>query len=134
DCYLISENGWKAETYAIKDDKGKYKGWGCDLLPKDLVIQHYFAAEKEAVQQLEEHRDNFSREKEELEEEHGGDEGLLTDVMNDKGSVTKGEVNKRIKLLEAELKRKKPQPQLELALAAESEPIYNNTTEPDPDA
>jgi len=134
DCYLISENGWTVETYAIKDKKGKPKGWGCDLLPKDLVIQHYFAAEKEAIQQLEEQRDNFSREKEELEEEYGGEEGLLTEVTNDKGSITKGDVSKRIKSLKTELGSKKPKVQLEFALAAEPEPDYNNASEPDPEA
>ena len=31
--------------------------------------------------------------------EHGGDEGLLSDVINDKGNVTKGLVTKRVKEL-----------------------------------
>lgn len=131
DCYLISENGWKAETYAIKDDKGKYKGWGCDLLPKDLITAHYFATEQQAIQQLEEQKDNLSREKEELEEEHGGEEGLLSEVTNDKGSITKGDVSKRIKLLRAETKGKKKTPQLALSLAAEPETVYQNGEEED---
>ena len=34
---------------------------------------------------------------EEMKEEHGGEEGLLAEVINDKGSITKGELQKRIK-------------------------------------
>jgi type I restriction enzyme M protein len=34
---------------------------------------------------------------EDMKEEHGGEEGLLAEVINDKGSITKGELQKRIK-------------------------------------
>ena len=46
DCYLIAADDWKAETYRIieKDKKGKEndKGWACDLVPKNLIVAHYF--------------------------------------------------------------------------------------------
>ena len=57
DCYLIATDGWKAETYRIieKDKKGKEKdkGWACDLVPKLLIVAHYFAKEQAAIDQLE---------------------------------------------------------------------------------
>jgi type I restriction enzyme M protein len=103
DCYIISEDGWKAEVYLIYADndkeKKKPKGWDCDLVPKDLVINRYFEKEKKAMQTLEATRDNYTQEKEELEEEHGGEDGLLVEVTNDKGSISKGEVAKRIKAI-----------------------------------
>ena len=33
----------------------------------------------------------------EMKEEHGGEEGLLAEVINEKGSISKGELQKRIK-------------------------------------
>ena len=33
----------------------------------------------------------------ELNEEHSGDEGLLNEVINDKGNITKGDIAKRLK-------------------------------------
>ena len=42
DAYLISSEGWKAETYRMietnKQGKQKDKGWTCDLVPKSLVV------------------------------------------------------------------------------------------------
>ena len=56
DCYLIADDGWKAETYRIieKDKKGKEKdkGWTCDLVPKALIVARYFAKEQEAIDKL----------------------------------------------------------------------------------
>jgi hypothetical protein len=46
DCYIVAADGWKAETYRIlvenKQKKMVDKGWTCDLVPKDLVINRYF--------------------------------------------------------------------------------------------
>jgi type I restriction enzyme M protein len=57
DCYLIAADGWKAETsrVLVKNNKGKEvdKGWTCDLVPKALIVAHYFAAEQEAITKLE---------------------------------------------------------------------------------
>ncbi len=43
DAYQIAANGWKAEINIIKNKKGKETGWDCDLIPKNLVINKYFA-------------------------------------------------------------------------------------------
>ena len=60
DCYQIASNGWKAEPHRIVEiaksgkDKGKKKdkGWECDLLPKELIIEKYFSNEKEKSMRL----------------------------------------------------------------------------------
>ncbi len=56
DCYLIADDGWKAETTRIieKDKRGKEKdkGWTCDLIPKALIVARYFAKEQVAIEQL----------------------------------------------------------------------------------
>ncbi len=93
DCYLITADGWKAETYRIieKDKKGKEKdkGWACDLVPKALIIARYFAKEQEVITQLEAELESVTARMSELEEEHGGEEGVFSalDKVN-KASVT----------------------------------------------
>ena len=90
---------------AILDIKGKPKKdeWDCDLIPKPLVINRYFAAEQAQIEQLEADKEAITRNKEEMEEEHSGEDGYLEEVKNDKGKITKGNVQARIKELQQEL-------------------------------
>ena len=53
DVYLISLNGWNVATFSIEDSKGKTKGWDSELVPKNIVIQKYFAEQKTAIGKLE---------------------------------------------------------------------------------
>jgi type I restriction enzyme M protein len=93
DCYLIAADGWKAETTRIieKDKKGKEKdkGWICDLIPKPLIIARYFATEQAAIDSQTSELESVVTQRAELEEEHGGEEGLLSELekMN-KANVT----------------------------------------------
>lgn len=84
DVYMIVETGW------IGDE---------DLLPEDLVIDSYFKDEKEEIDNLESEKDNLESELQEFEEEHTGEDGLLEEVKNDKGNITKTELKKKIKEL-----------------------------------
>ena len=80
DVWMIASDGWQA-TQAGKPNT--------DLIPPTLIVARYFAAEQKAIEELEAARDNISRQMEELAEEHGGEDGLLTDARNDKGKLTK---------------------------------------------
>jgi type I restriction enzyme M protein len=75
----------------------KKKTWTCDLLPKNLVIDKFFQSEQEHIEKLETDRDAIKQQLVELEEEHGGEEGLLADAKNDKDKVTKAGIQKRMK-------------------------------------
>lgn len=101
DVYMLIEDGWIARTRRIteKNNKGKEvdKGWTCDLLPKNLIIQEYLAAELNKLQGLEAERETIEAEITALEEEHTGEEGLLADATNDNGKVTRATVSKRLK-------------------------------------
>ena len=105
DVYFIIEEGWIAQPYSILDKKGKPKKdeWDCDLIPKPLVIQRYFADLLGKIEQLEGDKEAITRDKETMEEEHSGEDGSLEEVKNDKGKITKGNVQARIKELEQEL-------------------------------
>ena len=97
DAYLIAADGWKAETTRIieKDKKGKEKdrGWTCDLIPKALIVSHYFAKEQEAITKLETELETVSAKMTELEEEQGGEEGAFLEL----DKVNKANVNARLK-------------------------------------
>jgi type I restriction enzyme M protein len=88
DVYMIAVDGWQA----IADGKPN-----TDLIPIPLIINRYFAAERDAIETLEAARDAISRQMEEMDEEHGGEEGLLAEGKNDKGKLTKVSINARLK-------------------------------------
>jgi type I restriction enzyme M protein len=97
DCYLISDEGWKAETSRIieKDKKGKEKdkGWTCDLVPKSLIVAHFFSKEQEAIDKLVVELESITSLMAELEEEHGGEEGAFSELER----VNKTNVTARLK-------------------------------------
>jgi type I restriction enzyme M protein len=96
DVYILVEDGWKAELKEVKKN-GKVTDYVCELIPKELMINRYFQAEQAEIEQLETKKDDIVRQQEELQEEHGGEEGLLEEVTNDSGKITKANVNERIK-------------------------------------
>ena len=102
DCYLIAADGWKAETARIieRDKKGKErdKGWACDLVPKSLMIARYFAKEQTAIDALAAELETVVSKQAEIEEEHGGDEGLLSELEK----INKANVSARLKKLKVE--------------------------------
>ncbi len=81
DCYLIADDGWKAETtrVMVKNTKGKEvdKGWTCDLVPKSLVVARYFAAEQAAATKLDAELESIAAQVTELEEENGGEDAVF---------------------------------------------------------
>lgn len=105
DVYAIVFDGWESgrdierEMVKKKDGTitGKMKSFEGRVIPKALIIERYFQKEKDAIDQMERGRDEIVTNMEDMKEEHGGEEGLLAEVINDKGSITKGELQKRIK-------------------------------------
>ena len=99
---MIVSDGWKEATkprliIEDKDRKTKEKPdftvgkrkFKADLIPVNVLVAHYFAAEQAAIEILESEAAAPVQSMEEMAEEHGGDEGLLAEVKNDKGKVTK---------------------------------------------
>ncbi len=96
DVYALVADGWKAGTEIEKDDKKKSQ-WDGRVIPKQLMIARYFVAEQEAIDTLETQQEDIVRQQGEMAEEHSGEEGLLEEVKNAKGNITKGAVQSRIK-------------------------------------
>ena len=111
DVYVISDDGWKvsSEVYRItKSVKGKsgkttekevegLEGIESKLIKPVLMINRYFSAEKGAIETLESQRDNAAMQLEEMEEEHGSEDGLMADAKNDKDKITAASVKERLR-------------------------------------
>jgi type I restriction enzyme M protein len=100
DLYQITEEGWGATPYRIlemnkKTGKETDKGWTCDLVPPNLMLQQFFKTEKEALEAMEAEKENLVAQLSELEEEHSGEEGYFAEF----DKVNKGSVAKRLKEL-----------------------------------
>jgi type I restriction enzyme M protein len=82
DVYMITQDGWQANS---------------DLIPPQLIINRYFASDQQHIEQLEAARETIARQLEELDEEHGGEGGLLEEAKNEKGKFTRASINARLK-------------------------------------
>ena len=106
DCYLIAADGWKAETYRIieKDKKGKEKdkGWACDLVPKQLIVDRYFAPQQAAIRGHEATLESVTASMTELEEEQGGEGGAFSEL----DKVNKANVTARLKEIKGDKEAK----------------------------
>ena len=111
DAYIIAADGWKAETSRVieikkgKDGKpGKQvdKGWACDLVPKNILVARYFAKEQKAIQDLEAEIEILGSQMAEMEEEHGGEDGLFCEL----DKVSKVEVSRRLKEIKGDKEAK----------------------------
>ncbi len=88
DCYLLVHDGWKA----VLDGQPN-----TDLIPESLIVHRYFAGESAAIEKLEAGRDDLTRQMEEMDEEHGGEDGLLAEAKTEKGKLSKVSVTARLK-------------------------------------
>ncbi len=97
DCYLIAADGWQATTYRIieTNKKGKEvdKGWTCDLLPKPLVTNRYFADEQQAIDALTATLEQQQSQRDALVEEQSGEDGAFAELEK----INKTAVNARLK-------------------------------------
>ena len=87
DVYMIAQGGW-VSTIDRKPNT--------DLIPTDLIIKKYFEKEFNELETLQSEADSFTRQMEELTEEHGIEGGLLEESKNDKGKITKATIKARL--------------------------------------
>ena len=86
DVYLLVQEGWTADA---------------ELIPSALIIARFSSKEQAAIEQLEADRDAITRQMEELDEEHGGEDGLLAEAKTDKGKLTTKSIKDRIEVITA---------------------------------
>ena len=112
DVYLIAADGWleAARPRRIVTDKAKKtketpdltikrQKYKMDLVPPALIIKCYFAEEQKNIEQLQVTKEADSRRLAEFIEETIGEGGLLEEVVNDKGNITKTSVKNRLRAI-----------------------------------
>ncbi len=109
DVYMIVSDGWLAASKPrpIHEEKGKSskekpdfllgkQKFKADLVPKNLIVSHFFSKEQENVDKLESEVASVQQSLEELKEEHAGEDGLLS-ALSDEGKISKAPLTERLK-------------------------------------
>ena len=106
DAHIITADGWKAGNEIIrlqregKDKKKKditgLAGLEGRLIPIPLAINIYFPKEQSIIDDLKATLEQIGVDMDALKDEHGGEEGLLSEVI-DNEKISKANVQKRIK-------------------------------------
>ncbi|MDY7390732.1 N-6 DNA methylase [Acinetobacter baumannii] len=87
DAYIIAADDWKVNAERIIETvKGqqKDKGWKADLVPKEMVINRYFADRRDELAREQAKLDELTQELTEHEENHSGDEDILEQGIKDR--------------------------------------------------
>ncbi len=110
DASLIVQDGWKAGgalRELHRNTEGKFtetpdliigkKRLKAELIPPNLIVARFFADKLAAVEAKEAAAEELRRAIEELDEEQGGEDGLLFEGKNDKGKLTAASLKARLK-------------------------------------
>jgi type I restriction enzyme M protein len=106
DAYLIAADGWvkgaqPREIVQVKDKNNKLtwpephdylKGkrrFKSDLVPGPILVTRYFAAEREAIEALDNQLATLDQQLDEMREENSGEDGLLAEVIEGEGDKQK---------------------------------------------
>lgn len=118
DVYVIKSSGYEAgreieyvygtkkvkgkdgETQQV-EDKSKVKSWDGLLIPRSIIETVYFPEHLKKINELIDKAELLDSKLEELCEEESGDEGLLSEVLNEKGDVTKKSLLDRLDVLDS---------------------------------
>jgi type I restriction enzyme M protein len=115
DTYVLVQDGWAAGRVIrelVKNADGKFsetpditlgrRKLKAELIPPALIVARFFAVEQAALEALEARAEEAARAVEELDEEHGGEDGLLFEAKTDKGKLTAKSVKDRIRDIRAD--------------------------------
>ncbi len=110
DFYELAADGWKAgnevkriEKKTKKGDKEIVKlvagleGLEGRLITPALIIQEYFAKERKTIDEMEAQTETLNASMDELREEHGGEDGLLIEAMDNKQKISKKNLQTALK-------------------------------------
>jgi len=106
DAYLIAADGWvkgaqPREIVQVKDKNNKLtwpephdylKGkrrFKSDLVPAPILVSRYFAAERDAIEALDNQLAAIEQQLDEMREENSGEDGLLAEVIEGEGDKQK---------------------------------------------
>jgi len=94
DAYIIAADDWKVNAERIIEtvkskkqdgkDQQKDKGWKADLVPKEVVVNRYFADRRDELAREQAQLDEYIQELTEHEETYSGDEDILEQGIKEK--------------------------------------------------
>jgi type I restriction enzyme M protein len=87
DAYQLVQAGWNP----VLDGKPN-----TDLIPNGVIVERYFRVERAEQDALVAERDAATQAKEELDEEHSGEDGLFADARTDSGALSGASVKARL--------------------------------------
>lgn len=112
DFYELAADGWEAGKIVNRIQKKTKKGdkeivkevsgiEGLEgrLIPPTLIIQEYFITEQKEIEEIENKAEELNANMEELRDEHGGEEGLLANAIDEKDKISKASLTKALKEL-----------------------------------
>lgn len=109
DVFLIKYDGYEAgkevenivETTENKkgEKKEKIKGWEGKLIPKAIIEKVFFAEERKKIDDAQAIVDETQNRLDEFVEENTGDDGVLSEYLNDKDAIDTKAVNAKLKEL-----------------------------------
>ena len=106
DAYLIAADGWvkgaqPREIVRVKNKnkklvwpephdylKGKRR-FKSDLVPASILVARYFVAERDAIEEIDNQLATLEQQLDEMRQENGGEDGLLTEVIEGEGNKQK---------------------------------------------
>ena len=110
DVYIVAQEGWAAARQIrelVKNAEGKFtetpditigrQKLKAELIPPALIVARFFAKEQAALEALEAKAEEIARAIEEMDEEQGGEDGLLFEAKTEKGKLTAKSVKERLK-------------------------------------
>jgi len=110
DVYIVAQAGWAVARQIrelVKNAEGKFaetpdivlgkQKLKTELIPPGLIVARFLANEQVALETLEAKAEEIARAIEEMDEEHGGEDGLLFEAKTDKGKLTAKSVKDRLK-------------------------------------
>jgi type I restriction enzyme M protein len=116
DVYILSADGWQVakslrilvkkevkkekkyiEPHDFELDKKRYKA---DMIPPELVIRRYFNDQQTEIEGIEAKIATTTLLMQELKDEYNNEDGLLAEVKDTEGNITKVMLNARIKVIQ----------------------------------
>ena len=99
--YAQKKSKDKSGHAILTEDKSKVKSFDGAIIPKEIMEREYFAEDLASIRECVEAAEALDGRMEELREEESGEDGLLREVLNEKGdNITKTNLNKRLKEIE----------------------------------
>ena len=110
DVYILALDGWAAGRQIrelVKNAEGKFtetpdltigkKRLKAELIPPALIVARFFGPDQAALEALEAKAEASARAIEEMDEEQGGEDGLLFEAKTEKGRLTVKSVKDRLR-------------------------------------